>query len=134
MGVAVNVFIVPVSVAEVHLPDQAAVDEQRQDAINGGLGDLGALVPEAQVEFVHVKVPMNLKNLAQYFFPLRGAAQAPLANIFPEYLNFRFHHRARIKVAILLRINYNNNPWRGDVKQIIETGGRRRAGWVADSH
>ena len=40
LGVPVNVLIVPMAVAEIHLPDQTAVNEQRQGAVDGGLGHL----------------------------------------------------------------------------------------------
>jgi hypothetical protein len=132
VGVAVNVLIMPVAVAEIHLPDQAAVNEQRQGAVNGGLGYLGSLVPELQVEFVHIEMPVDCKNLSEYLFPFRGAPETALAEIIPEYLDFRFHHHARIPKEKLLRMNFNNTLFPADVKQILGSVGviGGTAGWA----
>jgi hypothetical protein len=123
VGVPVNVLIVPVAVVEIHLPDQTAVNEQRQGAVNGGLGYLRAFVPEPPVEFLHIEMSVNLKNLSEYLFPFRGAPQMASAEIFPEHLDFRFHHRTRIRKGLLLRISCNNIFFPLEVKEIFPYGG-----------
>jgi hypothetical protein len=88
---AVNVFIMPMPVAEIHFPDEAAVDEQGNSPVDGGLGNLGALLLQLQVEAVHVKVLMNLKNFLEDQLPLRRPPQPPLANIIMENLKLGLH-------------------------------------------
>jgi len=86
VGVAVNMLVMPVALAEVHLPDQAAIDEQGQGPVNGGLGDLDPLLPELQIKAVHVEMPVNFEDLPENPFPLRRAAQLPAADIILKYL------------------------------------------------
>jgi hypothetical protein len=93
VGVAVDVLVMPVALAEVHLPDQAAVNEQGQSPVNGGLGNLDAFLPELEIEAVHVEMPVDLENLLENPLPLGCAPQFPTANIILKYLQLRFHSR-----------------------------------------
>ena len=89
--VAVNMLVMPVAVAEIHFPDQAAVDKQRQGPVDGGLGDLGALALEQQIKLIHVKVAMHREDFPENLLALRRAPQAPLADIILKNLNFGRH-------------------------------------------
>jgi hypothetical protein len=93
MGVAVDMLVMPVALAEVHFPDQAAVNEQGQSPVNGGLGNLDPLLPELQIEAVHVEMPVDFEDLLENPLPLGSAPQFPAANIILKYLQFRFHGR-----------------------------------------
>ena len=92
VGVAVNMLVMPVAVAEIHFPDQAAIDEERQSPVDGGLGDLGALALELQIEPVYIKVAVNLEDFPENFLALRRAPQSPLAKIILEDLEFGGHN------------------------------------------
>jgi hypothetical protein len=84
--VAVDVLVMPVAVAEIHLPNQPAVNEQGQSPVDGGLGDLDPFLFELQIKAVHVEVAVNLKDLLENALPLWSAAQFPVADIILKYL------------------------------------------------
>jgi hypothetical protein len=91
VGVAVDMLVVPVAVAEIDFPDEAAIDQQRQGPIDGGLGDLGALAFELQIKLIYVKVAVDREDLPENLLALRGAPQPPSSNIILKYLEFGFH-------------------------------------------
>ena len=88
---AVNMLVVPVPLGEIHLPDEAAIQKEGQGAVNGGLGDLGALALEQQIKLIHIKMAVPGENFPQNLLALRGAPQPPLPDIFLKYLEFGFH-------------------------------------------
>lgn len=90
-GLAVNVLVMPVAVAKIDFPDEAAIHEQGQRPVDGGLGDLGALALKQQIEFVHVKVAVPGKDLAENLFALGSAPQPPPADIILKDLEFGIH-------------------------------------------
>jgi len=86
VGVAVNVLVMPVAFAKVHLPDQAAVNEQGESPVDGGLRDLDPFLLEPEIEAVHVEVAVNLEDLLENPLSLRSAAQFAVADIILKYL------------------------------------------------
>ena len=89
--VAVNMLVVPMAIGEIHLPDKTAIHEEGQGPVNGGLGDLGAIALEQQIQLIHIKMAVPGKNFPQNLLALRGAPQPPLPDILLKYLEFGFH-------------------------------------------
>jgi hypothetical protein len=112
LGVAVDGLVVPVAIGKVHLPDQAAIDEQGDGPVDGGPGDLDPPMAESEVEFVHIEVGPNLENFLEDPLSLRCAPQSPLADVFLENLDLWFH-----LAFSLLRLNKNNTRSDRGVKE-----------------
>ena len=64
----VGMFIIP-----FNLFNETTFDEKGECSVYGSLGDLGAFVPESQMQFVHIEMAMNLENLLQNLLPFRSA-------------------------------------------------------------
>ena len=100
--VRVQVLVVNVLFAQVHLSEEPGLHEQCQGAIDGGFGDPDVFMVELKEQLVNFEVVMHAKGLLHDAAALRCQAQAFLSEIARERL---FASRYRLEPLYWIAAN-----------------------------
>lgn len=100
MFVAINALVVKVTILEINLLNQTAVNEEWDGPVEGGLGDPLILVSQTQEEFIDVEVVVDSEDFLNDRLPFRGVSHPLFFDVFPKFLNGIHDH------AIFIEIHY----------------------------